>query len=47
MYAMAKIPLPSSLLRLKSKGAETEAVALFKLVSHSIYQCVVYCVLSI
>lgn len=36
VYAMAKTPLPSSLLKLKSKGAEGEAVALFKLVSHSI-----------
>ena len=33
MYAMAKVPLPSSLLKLKSKSAEGEAVALFKLVS--------------
>jgi len=34
VYAMAKVPLPSSLLRLKSKSAEVEAVALFKLVGH-------------
>lgn len=44
VYAMAKTPLPSSLLKLKSKGAEGEAVALFKLVSHSIHWYVVYCV---
>ena len=36
VYAMAKTPLPSSLLRLKSKTAEAEAVVLFKLVSHSV-----------
>ena len=41
VYAMAKTPLPSSLLRLKSKTAEAEAVVLFKLVSHSV---VVRCV---
>ena len=42
MYAMAKTPLPSSLLRRKSKTAEAEAVVLFKLVSHSVV--VVRCV---
>lgn len=41
VYAMAKTPLPSSLLRLKSKTAEAEAVVLFKLVSHSITVCCV------
>ena len=33
VYAMAKAPLPSSLLKHKSKTAQSEAVPLFKLVS--------------
>ena len=43
---MAKTPLPSSLLRLKSQTAEAEAVALFKLVSHSVTVCCVCIVMK-